>query len=225
MRAQFWRRAIALSLGALLAVGVVAPIEASAAPAATQTARVVYWLDGDTVVTTAGTVRLIGVDTPEKNECGADLLAARARRFAPTGSQVLLVDPPSVQDTDRYDRLLRYVVRGKRDLGTRLIKLGARARYDSRTGYDWHPQQAKYIRLDARHSLKRCEKPAFFAGAGSQSPIGWNCPRNAPIKGNQGSNGWIYHLPGQAYYNNTNPEECFASESAARAAGYRRAKV
>ncbi len=225
MRAQFCRRVIAVSLGAVLAVGIVAPLEATAAPAATQSARVVYWLDGDTVVTTAGTVRLIGVDTPEKYECGAGLMKSRARKFAPTGSQVRLVDPSSVQDTDRYDRLLRYVVRGKRDLGTRLIKLGAQARYDSRTGYDWHPKQAKYIRLDARHSLKGCEKPTFFAGTGSQSPIGWNCPRSAPIKGNQGSNGWIYHLPGQAYYANTNPEECFASESAARAAGYRRAKV
>ncbi|MEZ5161083.1 MAG: hypothetical protein R2709_10320 [Marmoricola sp.] len=129
-----------------------------------------------------------------------------------------------MQDTDRYDRLLRYVVRGKRDLGTRLIKLGAQARYDSRTGYDWHPKQAKYIRLDARHSLKGCEKPTFFAG--TEPVAGWlGLPAQCADQGNQGSNGWIYHLPGQAYYANTNPEECFASESAARAAGYRRAKV
>ncbi len=55
-------------------------------------------------------------------------------------------------------------------------------------------------------------------------PISKNaCPSWAPIKGNRDS--MIYHLPGQRYYNVTNPEQCFASESAAKSAGYRRAKV
>ena len=36
MRAQFCRRVIAVSLGAVLAVGIVAPLEATAAPAAEQ---------------------------------------------------------------------------------------------------------------------------------------------------------------------------------------------
>ena len=35
----------------------------------------------------------------------------------------------------------------------------------------------------------------------------------------------IYHKPGQRYYDVTVPEECFASEAAAQAAGYRAAKV
>jgi hypothetical protein len=35
----------------------------------------------------------------------------------------------------------------------------------------------------------------------------------------------IYHLPGDAFYTRTNPEDCFATEAAARAAGYRRAKI
>ncbi|WP_170297001.1 hypothetical protein [Agromyces salentinus] len=51
-----------------------------------------------------------------------------------------------------------------------------------------------------------------------------NCPSWAPIKGNQGSPEWIYHLPGGGSYNVTNPEECFSSEAAAMAAGYRRAR-
>jgi hypothetical protein len=45
------------------------------------------------------------------------------------------------------------------------------------------------------------------------------------IKGNRGSNGWIYHLPGMPYYGRTRAEEMFCSEAAAQAAGYRRAKV
>ncbi len=56
------------------------------------------------------------------------------------------------------------------------------------------------------------------------SPISaYDCPSWAPIKGNASS--MIYHLPGQRYYNATKPEDCFSTESAARAAGYRKAKV
>lgn len=51
----------------------------------------------------------------------------------------------------------------------------------------------------------------------------WNCPSWAPIKGNASS--MIYHMPGQRFYSRTQPEDCFSSESAARNAGYRKAKV
>jgi S-formylglutathione hydrolase FrmB len=50
-----------------------------------------------------------------------------------------------------------------------------------------------------------------------------NCPSTHPIKGNQGSNGWIYHVPTGASYSATDPEECFATEAAAVKAGYRKA--
>lgn len=49
-----------------------------------------------------------------------------------------------------------------------------------------------------------------------------DCPSWAPIKGN--GNSGIYHVPGGAYYDVTNAEECFATESAARNAGYRASK-
>ncbi len=56
-------------------------------------------------------------------------------------------------------------------------------------------------------------------------PDTWDCPDHAPIKGNQGEDEWIYHLPSNEYYEETNPEECFASEEGAKAAGYRPAKI
>jgi micrococcal nuclease len=62
------------------------------------------------------------------------------------------------------------------------------------------------------------------AGGGAVPPISEDdCPSNAPIKGNQSSG--IYHMPGDSYYDVTDPEECFASEAAAQAAGYRAAEV
>ena len=58
--------------------------------------------------------------------------------------------------------------------------------------------------------------------SGSYPPISQNsCPDSAPIKGNQSG---IYHVPGGQYYGRTNPEECFASESDAQAAGYRKSQ-
>jgi hypothetical protein len=58
-------------------------------------------------------------------------------------------------------------------------------------------------------------------------PGGRNCPPTHPIKGNQGSRStseWIYHVPGGGSYAVTAPEECFATEADAQAAGYRRAR-
>jgi Domain of unknown function (DUF4352) len=48
-----------------------------------------------------------------------------------------------------------------------------------------------------------------------------DCPGFAPIKGNQSG---IYHVPEGAFYDVTDPEECFAIEADARAAGYRESK-
>jgi len=51
-------------------------------------------------------------------------------------------------------------------------------------------------------------------------PDAWGeCPSWAPIKGNADS--MIYHVPGGRWYDATIAEECFTTESAARAAGYR----
>jgi micrococcal nuclease len=56
------------------------------------------------------------------------------------------------------------------------------------------------------------------SSGGAVAPISENdCPPNAPIKGNQSG---LYHVPGGAYYDVTNPEECFATASDAEAAGY-----
>lgn len=49
-----------------------------------------------------------------------------------------------------------------------------------------------------------------------------DCPPDYPVKGNADS--MIYHLPGQASYNNTIAEFCFAAAEDAEAAGYRAPK-
>lgn len=216
----------------LLAAAVIAPTMALPANAASSSvswsrAKVVRWIDGDTVKTTKGTIRLVGLDTPEKGRCGYKKATRIARNTAPAGTVVRLGNPRSVDNSDKNNRKLRYVVRKSSgvDISAKQIRKGSKARYDGRDGYDWHPKQAKYRRIDRNNADYKCSTTSGDSGTstgGSCSPIStWKCPSFAPIKGNEGS--WIYHPPSSPWYDATNPEQCFASEAAAKAAGFRRA--
>ena len=213
--------AIVLALVGAFLVTAAGPAHASSP----RSAKVLHWIDGDTVRTTLGTVRLIGIDTPERGRCGSNKATRLARRLAPVGSTIRLTNPGSVQDTDKYGRLLRYVNRGGVDVGARQIRAGAVARYDSLDGYDHHPRQRPYRKADRAHRNYHCGGGGGDLKSYSPVPGSWDCPSYAPIKGNQGSPEWIYHMPDDAYYDVTNPEECFATRAAAERAGYRAAKV
>jgi micrococcal nuclease len=207
---------IVLLPGVSVAVG-------SAADAATTGVRVTRWVDGDTVETTRGTVRLIGIDTPERGRCGYEAATRHAQSIAPEGSRIRLGNPQSVVDRDRYGRILRYVLTTVgRDVGLAQIKNGAQARYDSRDGHQRHPRQAGYHRSDSRHPGYRCAAPPT-SGGGQPPTSDGDCPGTAPLKGNQSS--MIYHSPGQTYYDVTRAEVCFATPAQAEAAGYRAARI
>jgi endonuclease YncB( thermonuclease family) len=118
--------------------------------AASAAAPIDYVVDGDTIRLDNGVyVRLIGIDTPEVGQCGYD--AAKRTLDRLLGDETAMLNPITVDDTDRYGRLLRYVdTPDGRDAGKILLKRGlATARYDSRDGYDWHPREARYHRVDA----------------------------------------------------------------------------
>ena len=219
--------AVAAAVATLASFLVVAPAADAAEPI-----RVVRWIDGDTVLTNRGTVRMIGVDTPERGVCEYEAATQFSARVAPTGTAIRLVNPKRVKNRDHYGRLLRYVSRGKHDLAAAQIGHGAWARYDSRDGYQRHPRQAQYRRLDTRqrnycgYKPAAAPKPSTGASGGASGPVspaGKSCPSYAPIKGNASS--MIYHRPGQQYYAVTTPEKCFRNAASAEAAGYRAAKI
>jgi hypothetical protein len=59
-------------------------------------------------------------------------------------------------------------------------------------------------------------------GTGSAPPEGIDCPAGYPIKGDRATGSeWLYRAPGAESYETTRPEECFATEADAQAAGYR----
>ena len=103
-------------------------------------------VDGDTVETSLGTVRLIGIDSPERGECGHDEASMAIGRVVSVGDVVTLELPEGQNDRDSYGRLLRYVItESGADLGQMQVEAGnAIARYDSTDGYPAHPRQADY---------------------------------------------------------------------------------
>jgi micrococcal nuclease len=140
--------ALAIVLGVTACTPSLAPIEPSSnpPPAATDTVTFAAVIDGDTIETSAGTVRIIGIDTPERGECGHDEASAVLGRLVSVGDSLVLSLPAAQNDRDDYGRMLRSVTTTDgTDLGRAQIDAGnAVARYDSSDGYPAHPLEAEY---------------------------------------------------------------------------------
>jgi|SRR5579862_591525 len=204
--------------------GVVVLLSALAAPtiaAALESARgrVAAVVDGDTIRIDIGAqrtvVRLLGVDAPELHDrddpAGAPQPLARAaadftrRRLG--GQQVRLEFEPGDR-FDHYGRTLAYVFLEDGTLFNRELL---------RQGY-----AHAYTRVAGRY---RAELDAAEAAA-RQARLGvWGvaAPLRGPIIANRRSR--IYHVPGQAHYDETAESNriYFETEDAARAAGFERA--
>ena len=151
-----------LSLALLVAVawwqlGGPRPDDELGAPAeAPETGwRVTQVVDGDTVeVSRDGVVervRLLGIDTPERGQCGYDEATALVAGLVTDREVTLVVGSPD--DRDRYERLLRFLevtVDGAVvDVGLRQLEAGLAAEvYDSRTGYPRHDREDAYVAAD-----------------------------------------------------------------------------
>lgn len=107
-----------------------------------ETALVLRVVDGDTFIiktaTGSASVRIIGIDTPEKNEEGFTEAAERLRSII-EGQEVTLYRSPA-ENADMYGRLLRYVHREGEDVGLNLLREGYAAEYP------WfaHPRREEY---------------------------------------------------------------------------------
>ena len=88
-----------------------------------QAARVIRVIDGDTIETDLGIVRIIGIDTPEIDECGYREASERLSSLVEQ-KQVSLISDSTHNDKDEYDRLLRYIEIDQQDIGEMMIKEG-----------------------------------------------------------------------------------------------------
>ncbi|MFM7069173.1 MAG: thermonuclease family protein [Actinomycetes bacterium] len=110
---------------------------------------VTYVVDGDTADVDGQRVRFIGIDTPERGQCGYIEAKNRVKALV-LGQRVTVMESPG-NTSDRYGRELGYLQFGRVDVGRQLIAEGlAHARYDSRDGYPEHPREDDYRSLDAR---------------------------------------------------------------------------
>ncbi|MGH7293260.1 MAG: thermonuclease family protein [Myxococcota bacterium] len=103
-------------------------------------------VDGDTIETSAGTVRIIGIDAPEDGECGYVEASALVSSLLSPNDAIVLTLPEGENEADNYGRILRYVdtTQGV-DVALSLLTAGlAVARYDSTDGYPAHPREAAY---------------------------------------------------------------------------------
>jgi endonuclease YncB( thermonuclease family) len=76
---------------------------------------------------------MMGIKLPGPR-CGGRGATARLRALAPKRRWVVLVSDPRARGRDRHGRLLRYVVRSRRDVGRHLIAAGW-ARVDRSLGH------------------------------------------------------------------------------------------
>src|SRR4051812_22500337 len=100
---------IALLFFILTMIAVLVGLLGGEARAATTRSTVVRVTDGDTIVTDAGKVRLLAIDTPEvyfHEECGGREASAAMKRLLHPGDRVRLRSDSTQPDTDRYGRLL-----------------------------------------------------------------------------------------------------------------------
>lgn len=105
-------------------IAQVCPAESSLLEATwtIERAKVTAVIDGDTIEIEGGErVRYIGIDTPEIDECyGPE--ATKANKELVEGKEIILIR--DVENRDKYDRLLRYVVADGRFVNAELVRLG-----------------------------------------------------------------------------------------------------
>lgn len=197
--------------------------------------------DGDSLSLSGIRVRLFGIDAPEARQtcnragaewaCGED---ARARLAQ-------LVEGKSIscesQGIDQYGRMVAICHTGSMDLAEAMVAAGLATAFTKYSdAYVKTENRAKQLKLGLWSSS--FEEPAQWRKGHpqrepkTQGTVQESTPDptlttrdslgRCAIKGNHSRRGdWIYHLPGQPYYNETRPEAWFCSENEARMAGYR----
>lgn len=163
--------------GASRPVPAATSADAAPAPSAAPTVTFTAVVDGDTIETSAGTVRIIGIDAPERGVCGYDEASALVSSLLGAGDPITLQLPAGENDTDKYGRILRYVdTAGGEDVAAALLSAGlAVARYDSTDGYPAHPREASYhaaqaatLTADGAVTTVACKAAADAAAAQAQ---------------------------------------------------------
>lgn len=185
-------------------------------------------IDGDTLVIGGEHIRLFGIDAPEHDQtcdragrvwpCGQDAAAALAEVVGRARISC------EVQDRDRYGRAVSICQAGDSDIGAVMVEQGSAMAY--------RRYSLRYVAAETQAKAERkgiwggqmVTPEEFRQGTEVEAPV-----PGCRIKGNVGTHGRIYHMPGQADYartriNEAKGEAWFCTEAEARSAGFRKAK-
>lgn len=194
-------------------------------------------IDADTFEVGGETIRLFGIDAPEKEQrCGGSGAPAWACGLWATGEVRARYQGGWARceeiDTDRYGRIVARCWSGGQDIGRALVQDGLAFAYRK---YSWdYDLDEKQAAVNGRglHATG-VQSPADFRAA-VQATRAQNALSDAPegcvIKGNiSADNKRIYHSPGQIWYertriNTAKGERWFCSAREAQAAGWRAAR-
>lgn len=187
--------------------------------------KVTRIIDGDTFVTSLGTVRLIGVNTPEITQGKNEPYGEEARAFVEQslkGQTVYMF--LDVGSTDKYGRLLRYVfVDPEAPMFNETLISEGYANVMSIPPNVAYAESFLHLERAARHNnrgLWKSAKPGDSSGSSTAAIAACEYPQ---IKGNINSKKEkLYHVPGGRSYDKTVAEEVFCTEEEAVANGYRK---
>jgi endonuclease YncB( thermonuclease family) len=200
--------------------------------------------DGDSLTLTGTRVRLFGIDAPELSQtCDRQGETWRCGEAAKAELANIIQDRPVTcvaKDTDAYGRLVATCTVGRIDLSEAMVGAGwATAFTQYSADYVDAEARAKHFKLGIwaasfdppatwRAAHPR-EAPKVDRAEVTEAPVRRTASRESSagcvIKGNHSRRGeWIYHMPGQEFYDRTRPEALFCTEEAAQRAGYRRSK-
>ncbi|SEQ04939.1 Endonuclease YncB, thermonuclease family [Loktanella sp. DSM 29012] len=201
-----------------------------AAPLAAQISGPARVIDGDTIHVGETRIRLNGIDAPE---AGQDCRSAQGFPFscgshATDGLRALIAGRAvscAPLDVDRYGRTVARCTAGGVDIGQQMVRNGlaiAYRRYDT----VYVPDEDAARRSGAGFWSAQMQRPSDFR---AQEQVRDAPPGGCVIKGNISSSGRIYHVPGNAFYDETRispsrGERWFCTEAEARAAGWRAAR-
>ena len=124
-------------------------------PADRESGRVASIADGDTLRLADGRrVRLVQIDAPERGvECYGEEAQTALASLAPVGTRIVLEREPSLDDRDRFGRLLRTVLVGTRNVNLSLVERGAAAPYFYRGARS--PRAGALLRAAERARVER----------------------------------------------------------------------
>ncbi|MTI79658.1 MAG: nuclease [Firmicutes bacterium] len=199
-------------------------------------AEVVRVVDGDTVVVSLNNgetekVRLIGINTPESTTrhqpYGEE--ASKYTKVQLTGKTIYL--EKDVSERDRYDRLLRIIWTEKpasiNDEEIRNKMFNAKLVIEGYARVATYPPDVKYVDYFNKYDreARKSNRGLWAIDPNQDSEEKQPSTATGKIKGNINSDGEkIYHVPGGAYYERTEPEVWFETEKDALEAGFRRSK-